>query len=64
MKVPTSPWSTVASEATRKKREQLFREIGEVADERIRSNLEHTYYKLFNFLDEDLRMMLRTGARP
>lgn len=47
-------WSTVASKATKLKREQLYREIMDVDDVRVRDNLEHTYYKLFSFLDDDL----------
>jgi len=41
-------------EATIKKRAQLYREIMEVPDERLRSNLEHSFYKFQSFLDEDL----------
>lgn len=42
------------SEGTIKKRAQLYREIMEVPDERLRSNLEHSFYKFQSFLDEDL----------
>jgi hypothetical protein len=41
-------------EATIKKRAQLFREIMEVPDERLRSNLVHSFYKFQSFLDDDL----------
>jgi hypothetical protein len=41
-------------EATIKKRAQLYREIMEIPDERLRSNLEHSFYKFQSFLDEDL----------
>jgi hypothetical protein len=57
------PWYKVASYATQKKREQLYREINEVKDERVRSNLEHTYYKLFSFLDNDLAPLVRLKGK-
>jgi hypothetical protein len=41
-------------EATIKKRAQLYREIMEIPDERMRSNLEHSFDKFQSFLDEDL----------
>lgn len=41
-------------EATIKKRAQLYREIMEVPDERLRSNLEHSFDKFQSFLDDDL----------
>jgi hypothetical protein len=42
------------SEGTILKRKQLYREIMEVPDERLRSNLEHSFYKFQSFLDENL----------
>jgi hypothetical protein len=53
---------TVASEGALLKREQLYHEIGRVADPVLRSNLEHTYSKLFMFLEEDIGRALRIAA--
>jgi hypothetical protein len=53
----------VAGEGARLKREQLHREIGQVQDETLRANLEHTYGKLFMFLEEDIRRALREAGR-
>lgn len=57
-----STWEIVAREATRLKREQLYREISTLADPRERINLEHTYSKLFMFLEEDLKWALRVAG--
>jgi hypothetical protein len=55
----------VAGEAARLKREQLHREIGRLKDPTERANLEHTYSKLFMFLEEDIRAALRVaGSNP
>jgi hypothetical protein len=52
-----------AAEGTKQKREQLYREISQISDERVRSNLTHTYYKLFMFLEEDLGVALREANK-
>lgn len=52
-------WGAVATEGARLKREQLHREIGKLKDPTERANLEHTYSKLFMFLDEDLERLVR-----
>ena len=49
-----SKWREVATQGAQLKREQLYAEIGKVQDAVLRSNLEHTYCKLFSFLDDDL----------
>lgn len=54
-----SMWNAVAGEGARLKREQLYREIGRVKDPILRANLEHTYSKLFMFLEDDLAAALR-----
>jgi hypothetical protein len=41
-------------EATNKKRAQLHREIMSIPDERLRSNLEHSFDKFQSFLNDDL----------
>lgn len=53
----------VAGEGTRLKREQLEREICSVQDSTLRSNLLHTFSKLFMFLEEDIRMALKEAGR-
>ena len=55
-------WQAVAGEGARLKREQLYREIGKLKDPTERANLEHTYSKLFMFLEEDLGRALRIAA--
>lgn len=55
-------WEAIASEGTKLKREQLHREIGRLKDATERANLEHTYSKLFMFLEEDLEIALRIAA--
>lgn len=58
-------WRAVAGEGAQLKREQLEREIGRLKDPTERSNLEHTFSKLFMFLEEDLERALRiAGANP
>lgn len=52
----------VAGEGARLKREQLEREISMLKSEPERSNLLHTFSKLFMFLDEDIRAALREAA--
>ena len=52
-------WRTVATEGAKLKREQLHNEIGKLKDPTERANLEHTYSKLFMFLEEDLERVLR-----
>jgi len=54
-------WAMVAGEAAQLKRQQLDREIGQLKDERERSNLEHTFSKLFMFLEDDLRALIKRG---
>jgi hypothetical protein len=56
-------WETVARGAARLKREQLYREIGKLKDPLERGNLEHTYSKLFMFLEEDLKWALQEAGR-
>jgi DNA-binding phage protein len=56
-------WRAVATQGTQLKREQLYREIARVSDPVLRSNLEHTYSKLFMFLEEDLGRALRIAGR-
>jgi len=56
-------FKTIASEGAFLKREQLYREIGKVSDPTLRSNLEHTYSKLFMFLEEDIARALKMAAR-
>ncbi len=56
-------WQAVAGEGARLKREQLYREIGRLKDPTERANLEHTYSKLFMFLEEDLARALRIAGR-
>ncbi len=56
-------WRAVAGEGARLKREQLYREIGRLKDPTERANLEHTYSKLFMFLEEDLERALKMAAR-
>jgi hypothetical protein len=58
---PTNYWSLVATEGAKLKREQLYREISQLKNERERSNLEHTYSKLFMFLEDDIRMLIKRG---
>ena len=53
----------VAGEAATLKRRQLEHEICAVKDETLRSNLLHTFSKLFMFLEEDIRSALRTAGR-
>jgi len=55
-------WRAVATQGTQLKREQLYREIGKLKDPTERANLEHTYSKLFMFLEEDLERALRMAA--
>jgi hypothetical protein len=55
-------WDSVAGEGARLKREQLYREIGRLKDPIERANMEHTYYKLFMFLEEDLELALKIAA--
>ena len=52
-------WNRVATQGAKLKREQLDREIGRLKDETERSNLSHTFSKLFMFLEEDLDRVLR-----
>lgn len=54
-----SYWSRTAGEGARFKREQLYNEIGRLKDPTERANLEHTYSKLFMFLEEDLERLLK-----
>lgn len=56
-------FNMVAGEGSRLKREQLFDEINRLKDSTERANLIHSYYKLFSFLEEDIRMALREAAR-
>ncbi len=56
-------WKDYTTQGTQLKREQLYREIGKVQDEKLRSNLEHTYYKLFAFLDDDVTAFARDQRR-
>lgn len=53
----------VAGEAATLKRRQLEREICTVKDQTLRSNLLHTFSKLFMFLEEDIRDALKIAAR-
>lgn len=53
----------VAGEGAQLKRRQLEREICKVQDECLRSNLLHTFSKLFMFLEEDIRGALREAGR-
>jgi len=55
-------WNSVATEGTRLKREQLYREIEKLKDPIERSNLGHTYSKLFMFLEEDIARALKIAA--
>lgn len=55
-------WNVVATEGAKLKREQLHREIGRLRDPTERANLEHTYSKLFMFLEDDLALALRMAA--
>lgn len=58
-------WNTVTTQGTQLKREQLYREISKVSDSTLRANLEHTYSKLFMFLEDDLARALRiAGNQP
>jgi hypothetical protein len=42
------------SEAVIKKRNQLYNEIMKVEDVGLRSDLEHSYYKLMSFINDDV----------
>jgi hypothetical protein len=42
------------SEAVMKKRNQLYSEIMKVEDAGLRSDLEHSYYKLMSFINDDV----------
>lgn len=53
----------VAGEAAVLKRQQLEREICKVENEVLRSNLLHTFSKLFMFLEEDIRIALKIAAK-
>lgn len=53
----------VAGEAATLKRRQLEHEICQIKEEPLRSNLLHTFSKLFMFLEEDIRGALKTAAR-
>jgi hypothetical protein len=55
-------WQAVAGEGARLKREQLYNEIERLKDPIERSNLGHTYSKLFMFFEEDLARALKTAA--
>ena|SRR5690349_23859390 len=55
-------WQMIAGEGARLKREQLEREIGRLKDPTERSNLEHTFSKLFMFLEDDIHVALRMAA--
>lgn len=55
-------WRAVAGHGAQLKREQLHREIGRLKDPTERANLEHTYSKLFMFLEDDLELALRIAA--
>jgi len=58
-------FSTVASEGTKAKRDQLEREIARLPDVADRANLNHTMSKLFMFLDDDMERALRiAGNQP
>lgn len=52
-------WRTIATEGAKLKREQLSIEINKLKDETERANLNHTFSKLFMFLEEDLERVLR-----
>lgn len=56
-------FSMVAGEGARLKRQQLAREIGQLKDPTERANLDHTFSKLFMFLEEDIRAALKEAAR-
>lgn len=55
-------WRAVTTQGTQLKREQLYNEIGRLKDPIERANLEHTYSKLFMFLEEDLARAMRMAA--
>lgn len=59
----TDGFHMVAGQGTKLKREQLYAEIGRLKDPTERANLTHTYYKLFAFLEEDIRAGLCEAKR-
>lgn len=63
--VVRATWGRIAGEGAKLKREQLYREIGKVTEKGLRSDLEHTFSKLFMFLEEDLsKAMLPAPPQP
>lgn len=53
----------VAGEGATLKHRQLEREICQLGDPTERANLQHTFSKLFMFLEEDIRGALKEAAR-
>ena len=56
-------WDMITTEGSRLKRIQLHREISHLKDPTERANLEHTYSKLFMFLEEDIERALRIAGQ-
>jgi hypothetical protein len=54
-------WTAIATERTRRQREQLAEEISRIADEKLRIHLRHTMSRLMMFIEDDLEQWL---ARP
>ncbi len=54
-----SAWRECATEGARLKRQQLEREIDCLKDPVERRNLQHTFSKLFMFLEDDLAHLVR-----
>ena len=47
------------SNGTEMKKQQLFREISNIDNELLRSNLTHSWYKFLSFLSDDVAMILK-----
>lgn len=63
MKSTNDGFKIVAGQGAVLKRQQLENEICRVQDETLRSNLLHTFSKLFMFLEEDIRDALKVAAK-
>jgi hypothetical protein len=53
-------WTTITSESTRQKREELAEQISLISDEQIRENLREAMTKLFISIEADLEQKCRT----
>jgi hypothetical protein len=57
-------WTSITSERTRIKREQLADEISRIPDEQLRANLQQTMSRLFLSLEDDLEHEQPASALP